>query len=79
MVYKRATQKLLSAGIANIQIVKRLYGAAPEHILYQQQRSQCFKTPQEAVKAVLEGFRPTEVKEQHGKDCKKCVEQRSEE
>jgi len=59
MIYKRATQQLRAAGIANIVIVKRLYGAAPEFTDCHQQQSRCFKTPQEAATAVLDGFRPT--------------------
>ena len=63
MIYKRATQKLKDAGIEDIHIVKRLYGAAPEDRRYTQQTSQCFATPARAVAAVLAGFRPTEMQE----------------
>lgn len=58
MIYKRATQQLRAAGIMDINIVKRLYGASPEHTEWERQQSQCFKTPSEAVSAVLAGFRP---------------------
>ena len=59
MIYKRATAKLRAAGIEDIDIVKRLYGAAPENILFEQQTSQCFPTPEAAAQAVIAGFRPT--------------------
>ena len=62
MIYKRATRKLLKVGIEDIQIVKRLYGASPENIMYHRQSSQCFKTPMEAADAVINGFRPMQVK-----------------
>ena len=58
MVYKRATKKLRDAGIQDIQIVKRLYGAAPENIMYERQTSRCFASPALAVEAVIAGFRP---------------------
>jgi hypothetical protein len=59
MIYKRATQALRQAGICDIQIVKRLYGASPEHVEWERQHSRCFRTPREAAQAVLAGFRPT--------------------
>lgn len=62
MIYKRATAQLEKAGVQNIQIVKRLYGASPENIMFDRQQSQCFKTPSEAVQAVLAGFRPTQTR-----------------
>ena len=61
MIYQRATKQLQAAGINDIQIVKRLYGAAPECVLWERQHSQCFKTPAEAVNAVLAGFRPRHI------------------
>ena len=61
MKYKRATQRLRAAGIENITIYKRLYGAAPENDLWERQTSQCFATPKEAAEAVLRGFRPTHI------------------
>ena len=62
MIYKRATKKLKDAGINDIVIVKRLWGATPHYVSVRAQISTCFKTPDEAVKAVINGFRPT-VKE----------------
>lgn len=61
MIYKRATQRLQAAGIDDIRIVKRLYGASPENIMYDRQRSQCFTTPNQAAQAVLDGFRPEHI------------------
>lgn len=58
MIYKRATKKLQLAGIQDIQIVKRLYGASPENIMYERQISECFPTPDKAANAVIGGFRP---------------------
>jgi len=61
MIYKRATKQLRAFGIDEIVIVKRLYGAAPENTTYRHQRSQVFPTWQEAVAAVIHGYRPTLV------------------
>lgn len=61
MTYKRATKKLRDAGIEDIDIVKRLYGPAPENIRWERQTSSCFKTPDEAAQAVIDGFRPTYI------------------
>ena len=61
MIYKRATQKLRDAGIEDIYIYKRLYGASPENIMYQRQTAQCFRSPDEAVHAVIGGYRPIKV------------------
>ena len=61
MTYKRATKKLLAAGITDILIVKRLYGAAPECLNWERQTSRCFATPDEAANAVIAGFRPTHI------------------
>ena len=60
MIYKRATARIKAAGIEDIQIVKRLYGASPEHIMFERQHSQCFPTPNQAAEAVIQGFRPTQ-------------------
>ena len=60
MIYKRATAKVRAAGIQDIQIVKRLYGASPENIMFERQHSQCFATPEAAALAVIQGFRPTQ-------------------
>ena len=64
MIYKRATKQLRAAGIEDIVIVKRLYGASPNNQKLVRQRSTCFKTWQEAVKAVLDGYRPQEITEE---------------
>ena len=61
MIYQRATKKLHDAGITNINIVKRLYGATPHLIGARKQQSTCFKTPELAADAVLAGFRPTDL------------------
>ena len=61
MTYKRATHRLRAAGIEDIIIVRRLYGAAPENIMWERQHSQCFRTANEAAEAVLDGFRPTHI------------------
>ena len=61
MPYKRATQRLRDAGIEDITIYKRLYGAAPENDRWERQTSQCFATPREAAEAVINGFRPTHI------------------
>ena len=58
MVYKRATAQIRAAGIDNIVITKRLFGASPSDPRLPRQRSQCFRTWQAAVQAVLAGFRP---------------------
>lgn len=58
MEYKRATAQLRAAGIEHIVIVKRLYGPAPHDPRMTAQTSRCFNTWQEAVKAVIDGFRP---------------------
>ena len=61
MIYKRATAKLRAAGIEDIDIVKRLWGATPfSNTLLEWQTSQCFRTPEEAAAAVIAGFRPTQ-------------------
>lgn len=59
MIYKRATAKLQAAGITNIQIHKCLYGAVPRLIGMKAQTATVYKTPDEAVSAVLSGYRPT--------------------
>ena len=61
MIYKRATRAVREAGIDDIVIVKRLYGATPHDLRWERQTSQCFRTPAEAVRAVLAGFRPTQL------------------
>ena len=63
MIYKRATKQLRAFGIDDVVIVKRLYGAAPEFTDCPRQRSQCFKTWQDAVEAVVQGFRPTRLRQ----------------
>jgi len=63
MIYKRATAKLRAAGIEDIYIYKRLYGASPENIMFERQTSQCFRTPDEAADAVIAGFRPTQLED----------------
>lgn len=59
MIYKRATAKLQAAGITDIQIHKCLYGAVPRTIGVKAQTATVYKTPDEAVAAVLAGYRPT--------------------
>jgi len=59
MIYKRATRQLRDAGIEHIVIVKRLWGPAPSDTRAISQTSQCFKSWQAAVQAVLAGYRPT--------------------
>jgi len=61
MTYKRATNKLRAVGIEDIAIVKRLYGAAPENLMWERQSSQCYRTPELAAQAVIDGFRPTHI------------------
>ena len=61
MRYKRATERLRDAGITDISIYKRLYGATPENDLWDRQTSQCFSTPMEAAQAVIDGFRPVHL------------------
>ena len=61
MIYKRATAKLRAAGIEDIYIVKRLYGATPENVMWERQQSRCFSTPDEAAQAVINGYRPVHV------------------
>lgn len=61
MIYKRATQQLRAAGIEDICIIKRLYGATPENPMYERQTSVCFSTPSKAAEAVIAGFRPEQV------------------
>ena len=63
MTYKRATAQLRAAGIPSLVIEKRLYGASPSDPRLPRQRSQCFPTWQDAVQAVLEGFRPQALPE----------------
>lgn len=58
MTYKRAKKQLIEAGIYNIEIKKGLWGPYPEFQNVTKQCSQCFNTWQEAVKAVIEGYRP---------------------
>lgn len=58
MICKRATQALQDAGIENIQIVKYLWGPAPEDTRAKKQSSRCFDTWQKARDAVLGGYRP---------------------
>jgi hypothetical protein len=58
MIYKQATKKLRDAGVDHIVIVKRLWGASPEDKRAIRQTSLCFESWQEAVKAVLDGYRP---------------------
>ena len=59
MIYKRATKQLQIVGIKHIVIVKRLWGPSPEDTRAKRQTSRCFNSWQEAVQAVLMGFRPT--------------------
>ena len=66
MIYKRGTAQIQAAGIDEIVIVKRLWGAAPEHVGWTRQQAVCFVTWQEAVRAVLEGYRPRQVCQQCG-------------
>ena len=65
MVYKRATAQLRAAGIQYVVIEKRLWGASPHDPRMPRQRSQCFPTWQDAVQAVLEGFRPQAIQEEN--------------
>lgn len=44
----------LVKGIQDIQIVKRLYGASPEHPGWVRQSSRCFTTPHETAQAELD-------------------------
>ena len=60
MIYKRATKQLRSAGIKHIEIHKYLWGPCPIDPRLIKQTSECFKTPQEAAQAVIDGFRPTD-------------------
>lgn len=69
MIYKRATRILESQGITDIEIVKRLYGAAPEYKAAIRQHSTCFPTATQAVQAVLHGFRPCRVHEGESHVC----------
>lgn len=59
MIYKRATKRLLNSGIEDIQIVRGLWGAAPENVMYERQHTRCFPSADEAATAVIDGFRPT--------------------
>ena len=59
MIYRLATKQLQDAGIKHIVIVKRLWGPSPEDIRVKRQKSRCFGSWQEAVQAVINGFRPT--------------------
>lgn len=59
MIYKRATKALKDAGIDHIQIVKYLWGPAPEDTRATKQTSRCFDTWQKARDAVLDGYRPS--------------------
>ena len=67
MEYKRATKKLRAAGIDDIIIVKGLWGPYPENVTATEQASRCFSSWQEAVQAVLDGFRPRVKKTGKGK------------
>lgn len=58
MIYKRATRAVEEANINHIQIVKYLWGPAPEDTRAMKQTSRCFDTWQAARDAVLEGYRP---------------------
>mgnify|MGYP001567108392 FL=1 len=66
MIYQRATLALREAGIDDIVICKLLYGASPQHLRWERQTSQCFRTPAEAVLAVLAGFRPIRLPSEEG-------------
>ena len=57
--YKRARKQLKAVGIKDIRIVKRLWGAVPEHISATKQSAECFKTWQQALDVVMKGYRPT--------------------
>ena len=59
MVYKRATKKLREAGIEHIVVVKRLFGASLYDPRMTRQTTTCHKTWQDAVKAAINGERPT--------------------
>lgn len=59
MIYKRATVRLRAAGIEDIVIRGGTYGPYPYHTKALRQSATCFKSVQEAIEAVLAGYRPT--------------------
>jgi hypothetical protein len=61
MVYKRATKRLIEAGIINIEICKGVHGASPIMTGVKRQTTKVFDDANQAAEAVLSGFRPTVV------------------
>lgn len=59
MIYKRATKQLRNAGIEHIVINKCLWGAVPHDPRLSAQNSKVFKSPKEAIDAVIDGYRPS--------------------
>jgi hypothetical protein len=57
MKAKRASKKVEHL---NMEIRRGIYGFYPHSLILRDQTSKVFKTAQEAVDAVLEGFRPTQ-------------------
>lgn len=76
-MYKRATAKLIAAGISNITIVRRRHGASPEVTGVRRQTSRCFDSPDVAAAAVIGGYWPTDITTRHDAaekcDCETCV------
>lgn len=71
MLVKRATAKLLAAGIEHIEIHKGLYGFTPYDSRLTRQASITYNTAGEAVHAVLDGMRPT-VQGWHAPERRRC-------
>jgi hypothetical protein len=64
-VLKRATQKLREAGIEHIEVRTGLYGPyLLDPRLKRQNCGRVYKTWQEAVKAAIDGARPTPMTEE---------------
>ena len=55
---KRAAKKLKEAGIEHIGIRRGICGYMPTDFRLISQTSKCFKTANEAVDAVINGYRP---------------------